>query len=197
MNRRTLFNSLRTFTYKDTTCTKRISFFIHVFAHRHFDSTSHSFLCNQKTERMELSNQEKIKTEKRKLGNIGNGHHETSGDERKIQKNTSEERENNSKPNYIAEISSKWRTVPLVRYLGPFLKWTREELRQMDRRIRKLMTLYKALHPTDDIDRLYLSRKEGGRRYAMMTRRLHKKSKERLIAITGNNSNNIRIYRKQ
>ena len=30
--------------------------------------------------------------------------------------------------------------VPLIRYLGPFLKWTRDELRQMDQRTRKLMT---------------------------------------------------------
>ena len=52
---------------------------------------------------------------------------------------------------------------PLVRYSGPFLKWTREELKQMDQRTRKLMTMYKALHPRDDVDRLYVSRKERGR----------------------------------
>ena len=50
--------------------------------------------------------------------------------------------------------------VPLVRYSGPFL---REELKQMDQRTRKLMTMYKALHPIEDVDRLYVSRKEGGR----------------------------------
>ena len=48
--------------------------------------------------------------------------------------------------------------VPLFRYLGPFLKWTREELKQMDQRTRELMTMHKALHPKDDVDR-----KEGGR----------------------------------
>ena len=53
--------------------------------------------------------------------------------------------------------------VLLVRYSGPFLKWTREELRQMDLRTRKLMTMHKALHPRDDVDRLYVPRKEGGR----------------------------------
>ena len=53
--------------------------------------------------------------------------------------------------------------VPLVRYSGPFLKWTREELKQMDQRTRKLMTMHKALRPRDDVDRLYVSRKEGGR----------------------------------
>ena len=52
--------------------------------------------------------------------------------------------------------------MPLVRYSGPFLKWTRDELKQMDQRTRKLMTMHKALHPRDDVDRLYVSRKEGG-----------------------------------
>ena len=53
--------------------------------------------------------------------------------------------------------------VPLVRYSGPFLKWTREELKQIDQRTRKLMTMHKALHPRDDVDRLYVSRKQEGR----------------------------------
>ena len=33
----------------------------------------------------------------------------------------------------------------------------------MDQRTRKLMTMHKALHPRDDVDRLYVSRKAGGR----------------------------------
>ena len=33
----------------------------------------------------------------------------------------------------------------------------------MDQRIRKLMTMHKALHPRDDIDRLHMSRKKKGR----------------------------------
>ena len=45
--------------------------------------------------------------------------------------------------------------VPHVRYSGLFLK--------LDQRIRKLMTMHKALHPRDDVDRLYVPRKEGGR----------------------------------
>ena len=31
----------------------------------------------------------------------------------------------------------------------------------MDQRTRKLMTMHKALHPRDDVDRLYVSRKGG------------------------------------
>ena len=53
--------------------------------------------------------------------------------------------------------------VLLLRYSGPFLKWTRDEVRQMDQRTRKLMTMHKALHPRDDVDKRYVSRKEGGR----------------------------------
>ena len=63
--------------------------------------------------------------------------------------------------NHIKGINT-W-AVPLVRYSRAFLKWTREELKQMDQRTRKLMTMHKALYPRDDVDRLYVSRKEGGR----------------------------------
>ena len=49
--------------------------------------------------------------------------------------------------------------VSLVRYSGHFLKCTRDELRQMNQRTRKLMTMHKALHPRDNVDRLYVTRK--------------------------------------
>ena len=42
--------------------------------------------------------------------------------------------------------------VPFVRYSGPTLKWTRDELKQMDHLTRKLMTMHKALHPREDVD---------------------------------------------
>ena len=32
----------------------------------------------------------------------------------------------------------------------------------MDQRKKKLMTMHKTLHPRDDVDRLYVSRREGG-----------------------------------
>ena len=54
-------------------------------------------------------------------------------------------------------------TIPHARYSEPFGKWTREKLKQMDPRTGKLMTMHKALHPRDDVDRLYLSRKKGGK----------------------------------
>ena len=63
-----------------------------------------------------------------------------------------------SSRNLIKGINT-W-AVPFVRYSGSFLKWTREDLKQMNQRTRKLMTMHKALHARDDIDRLYVSRKE-------------------------------------
>ena len=53
--------------------------------------------------------------------------------------------------------------VRLVRYPGPFFKWTRDELKEMDQRTRKLMTMHETLHPRDDVDRLYVCTKEGAR----------------------------------
>ena len=47
--------------------------------------------------------------------------------------------------------------------MGLFLKWTKDELKQMDQRTKKLMTMHKALHPRDDVDRLYIQGKEWGR----------------------------------
>ena len=45
-----------------------------------------------------------------------------------------------SSRNLIKEINT-W-AVPLVRFPGPFLKWIRDELKQMDQRTRKLMTMH-------------------------------------------------------
>ena len=50
-------------------------------------------------------------------------------------------------------------SLSLVRYLGPFLKWTRGEHQEMNQRTRKLM-IHKALHSRDDRDRFSESKKE-------------------------------------
>ena len=49
--------------------------------------------------------------------------------------------------------------VPLLRYSGPFLECTRDELKQMDQRTRQLMIMHKALHPRDDVDRYMFQEK--------------------------------------
>ena len=99
-----------------------------------------------------------------------------------------------------------------VRYSGLFLKWTRVKLNQIDERTRKLMTIYKTLHLSDDIDTLYVSRKEWGRGLTNIEdsvdtsiQRLEyyiEKLGGRLIAATRNNPNDTRtsgttIIRKQ
>ena len=55
------------------------------------------------------------------------------------------------------------RAVSVMRYGAGILKWNTDELKSLDRRTRKFMTMHGALHPKSDIDRVYLSREMGGR----------------------------------
>ena len=129
----------------------------------------------QLTDGMELPNQDNIKTlaeneTYKYLGILEADTIKKSGNERQ-----------NSKRNISVELKKLLETklnsrnlikgintwaVPPVRYSGPFLKWTRNELKPMDQRTRKLISIHKALHHRDDVDRIYVSRKEGGRRLA-------------------------------
>ena len=52
--------------------------------------------------------------------------------------------------------------VSLLRYSAAFVSWRKSELQAIDRKTRKLFTIYGALHPKADVDRLYIPRKEGG-----------------------------------
>ena len=63
--------------------------------------------------------------------------------------------------NTISAINT-W-AVSLVRYSVGIVNWRKDELDTMDRKTRKLMNLYGALHPQADVDRLYVTRREGGR----------------------------------
>ena len=53
--------------------------------------------------------------------------------------------------------------VSLIRYSATFVSWRKNELQAIDRKARKLFTMYGTLHPKSDVDRLYIPRKEGGR----------------------------------
>ena len=74
----------------------------------------------------------------------------------------------------------------------------------MDQRTRKLIMMHKALHPRDDIDRLYVSRKEGKRGFTCIEDSLEasiqelkdyiKKSK-RLTTAACNSTDNVRTNR--
>ena len=54
--------------------------------------------------------------------------------------------------NLIKEINT-W-TVILVKYSGPFVKSTREDIR-MDQRTKKRMAMHKTLNPRHDVNRLF------------------------------------------
>ena len=53
--------------------------------------------------------------------------------------------------------------VSILRYGAGIFKWNKNELREMDRKTRKFMTMNKEYHPRSDVARLYVSRKNGGR----------------------------------
>ena len=54
-------------------------------------------------------------------------------------------------------------SVSILRYGAGILKWSKNELQQMDRKTRKSMTMNKELHPRSDVARFYGSRRYGGR----------------------------------
>jgi len=53
--------------------------------------------------------------------------------------------------------------VPVLRYSFGIINWRAEEIKKIDRKTRKMLTMYKMHHPKADIDRLNVKRKEGGR----------------------------------
>ena len=63
--------------------------------------------------------------------------------------------------NKITAINA-W-AVDLFRYGAGILLWKESELKDVGRKSRKTMTMYGALHPRSDVDRLHIKRKEGFR----------------------------------
>ena len=53
--------------------------------------------------------------------------------------------------------------VAIFRYGAGIIQWKASELKDVDRKSRKTMTMYGGLPPKSDVDRLYVKRKEGGR----------------------------------
>ena len=53
--------------------------------------------------------------------------------------------------------------IPIMHYSAEILNWTQTELDDIDRKNRKLLTIYKGLYSKADFDHLYLLRKSGGR----------------------------------
>ena len=120
------------------------------------------------TERMELLKQEKIR---RKCINTCEYWKVTSSKQVKMKEKIEKENLRRSRKIfenklYIRKLIKRKTTwaVPFVRYSGPFLKWNREELEQMDQWIRKLMTNHKVLHFSDEVDRLCVNKRRRRRR---------------------------------
>ena len=55
------------------------------------------------------------------------------------------------------------RAVSIVQYGASIINWTKTELRIMDRKTRKLLTIYGASHTRANTERLYIKRDNGGR----------------------------------
>ena len=62
-----------------------------------------------------------------------------------------------NRKNKITAINA-W-TVVIFRYGAGILQWKESELKDVDRKSRKTMTIYGALYPKSDVDRLYVKRK--------------------------------------
>ena len=63
--------------------------------------------------------------------------------------------------NTFSAINS--RAVAVVKYSAGVVYWRKDELQEIDRKTRKLLTIYKTYHPQSVKDRLYVKRKTRGR----------------------------------
>ena len=63
--------------------------------------------------------------------------------------------------NKITAINT-W-AVAIFRYGAGIICWRENELKSIDRKTRKNLTMYGAMHPKSDVGRLYMKRKEGVR----------------------------------
>lgn len=52
------------------------------------------------------------------------------------------------------KVIDTW-AILILRYSAAYLEWTISDLQEMDRRMRKLMTMHNTLHPRSNVDCLY------------------------------------------
>ena len=62
--------------------------------------------------------------------------------------------------NKITAINT-W-AVAIFRYGAGVIDWKESELKSVDRKTRTTLTMYRAMHPKGDVERLYIKRNEGG-----------------------------------
>ena len=60
------------------------------------------------------------------------------------------------------KAANTW-AVSLMWYGAGTIKWNKEELQEIDRKSRKIMTMNKELHLRRDVAKIYLPREKGGR----------------------------------
>ena len=53
--------------------------------------------------------------------------------------------------------------LPVVTYSFIIINWSLNEIKKVDTKIRKLLTMHRMHHPKSDVNRLYFTRKEGGK----------------------------------
>ena len=63
--------------------------------------------------------------------------------------------------NTVKAINS--RVVPVIRYSAGIVDWKNSEFCNMDRKTRKVLNMYQALHPPSNVGRIYLPHSEGGK----------------------------------
>jgi hypothetical protein len=63
----------------------------------------------------------------------------------------------------VKNSPDKVEVVTVLRHSFGIINWRIEEIKQIDRKTRKMLTMYKMHHPKADIDTLYVKRKERGR----------------------------------
>ena len=63
--------------------------------------------------------------------------------------------------NKIVAINT-W-AIAVLRYGAGLVNWNKDEVKKLDRKTRKIMTMYGALHPKSDVDRIYIPRAKEGR----------------------------------
>ena len=53
--------------------------------------------------------------------------------------------------------------LPVIKNSFTIINWSLTEIKKVDTKIRKLLSMHRMHHPNSDINRLYLRRKEGSR----------------------------------
>ena len=64
--------------------------------------------------------------------------------------------------------------MALFRYKAEIILWKESEMKDVGWKSRKTMTMYEALHPKSNVDRLYIKWKEGGRGLVRVERCIRK-----------------------